>query len=377
MADKVVAMILAGGKGTRLKALTKKIAKPAVYFGGKYRIIDFSLSNVANSDIRVCGVLTQYESVSLNNYIANGATWGFDGTSGKCLPLAPRQTEEGANWYNGTADAIYQNLDFLDQENPDYVVILSGDHIYKTTYNEMIKLHKNSEAVCTISVMEVPIEEASRFGILEVDENDRIVKFTEKPKKPTSNLASMGIYCFTWKDLRKALVADAAKEDTEHDFGKDIIPNLITSKKKVMAYRFKGYWRDVGTLASLHEANMELLPSQFNENTIDFNVEPRVFSEDARSMPQVIGEKAKIRDSLINQGAKIYGNVNKSVISNNVVIEKGATVDKCVIMPGARIKAGAYVENAIIGPDTCIGEKETINKGSNEIVLLDYERNLR
>ena len=377
MADKVVAMILAGGKGTRLKALTKKVAKPAVYFGGKYRIIDFSLSNVANSDIQVCGVLTQYESVALNNYVGNGSIWGFDGVHGKCLPLPPRQTEEGANWYKGTADAIYQNLDFLDEENPDYVIILSGDHIYKTTYNDMIDLHKKSGAACTISVIEVPRDEASRFGILEVDGKDKITKFVEKPKKPLSNLASMGIYCFTYKELRKALIADKKDPNSENDFGKNIIPNLLNEGKKLMAYRFKGYWRDVGTLSSLHEANLELLPSNRSADTIRFNEFPIVYSEDTHSMPEFFGKHAIVRNSLINQGAKIYGTVEQSVISNEVIISDDAIVKRSVIMPGVVIGKGAEVYNAILGPDTQIKDGEIINKDSNEVVLLDYERNLK
>ena len=377
MGRNVVAMILAGGKGTRLHALTKKIAKPAVYFGGKYRIIDFSLSNVANSSIDSVGVLTQYESVVLNNYIGNGSKWGFDGVDSTCVALAPRQTETGANWYKGTADAIYQNIDFLDGEDPQYVLILSGDHIYKTSYDQMLQLHVKSKADCTISVLEVDIKEASRFGILEVDSNDTITKFVEKPKEPKSNLASMGVYVFTYKVLRQALVEDAKDEKSEHDFGKNIIPKMLSQNKKLVAYRFKGYWRDVGTLDSLHQANMELLPSQRSEETINFDETPKIYSEDTNSFPEYIGAKAVVKDCLINQGATIFGTCTKSVISNEVIIEEGATVSKSVLMPGVVIKKGAYVENAILGPNTVIKEKEVINKDSGKIVLLDYERNLQ
>ena len=377
MPRKVVAMILAGGKGTRLKALTKKIAKPAVYFGGKYRIIDFCLSNVANSQIDCVGVLTQYESVVLNNYISNGQIWGFDGVNSTCAALPPRQTEEGASWYKGTADAIAQNIDFLDDEEPEYVLILSGDHIYKTTYTDMIDLHIKTKASCTISVMEVDWKEASRFGILEVDTKDNITKFVEKPKEPKSNLASMGVYVFTYKVLRQALVEDAKDEKSEHDFGKNIIPKMLSQNKKLVAYRFKGYWRDVGTLDSLHQANMELLPSQRSEETINFDETPKIYSEDTNSFPEYIGAKAVVKDCLINQGATIFGTCTKSVISNEVIIEEGATVSKSVLMPGVVIKKGAYVENAILGPNTVIKEKEVINKDSGKIVLLDYERNLQ
>ena len=377
MGRNVVAMILAGGKGTRLHALTKRVAKPAVYFGGKYRIIDFSLSNVANSSIDSVGVLTQYESIVLNNYIGNGAKWGFDGVGSTCVALAPRQTEDGANWYKGTADAIYQNLAFLDDEDPKYVLILSGDHIYKTTYDKMIQLHIESKADCTISVLEVDIKEASRFGILEVDSNDTITKFVEKPKVPKSNLASMGVYVFTYKVLRKALLEDAKDPNSEHDFGKNIIPKMLNNNQKLVAYRFKGYWRDVGTLDSLHQANMELLPSQRNEETIHFDDYPKVYSEDTSSYPQFIDKCAVVKDCLINQGAFIYGNVEESVISNEVLIEKDAKVIKSVLVLGVVLKRGAYVGNAILGPDTIIKENEVINKGTGEIILLDYERNLQ
>ncbi len=376
MSKQCVAMILAGGKGTRLHALTKKIAKPAVYFGGKYRIIDFSLSNVANSGIDTCGVLTQYESIALNNYIGNGEKWGFNGVGGKCVAISPRQTEEGLNWYKGTADAIYQNLDFLDEENPEYVLILSGDHIYKALYNEMLNLHIKSKAACTISVLEVPLHEASRFGILEVDNNDVITKFVEKPKVPKSNLASMGVYIFTYKELRKALVLDAKDPKSEHDFGKNIIPYLLENNKKLVAYRFRGYWRDVGTIDSLHQANMELLPSNRNLDTIKFEEYPVIFSEDTHSLPQRLGKNVVIKNSLINQGANIDGEVINCVVSNEVTIKKGAVVKNSVLMPEVTVGEGAYIENAILGPKTVVKDKEIINKGGSEIVLIDSARSL-
>jgi glucose-1-phosphate adenylyltransferase len=377
MSKKVVAMILAGGKGTRLQALTKKIAKPAVYFGGKYRIIDFCLSNVANSSIDTVGVLTQYESVALNNYVSNGGTWGFDGVNSLCLPLPPRQTEEKAARYNGTADAICQNLDFLDDCDPEYVLILSGDHIYKTTYNEMIDLHIKSGAACTISVIEVDRSEASRFGILEVDKDYQITKFIEKPKEPKSNLASMGVYVFTYKTLKKYLLADTKDPSSSHDFGKNIIPKMLEVGEKMMAYRFKGYRRDVGTLESLHTANMELLPSNRNEDTIVFNTFPAIYTADSHSLPQLIGAKASVENSLINQGARIYGKVVRSVISNEVVIEEGAEVYDSVIMPNVKIGANAIIKKAIIGPYSVIAEGEAVNTSREKVVLIDKERGLQ
>jgi len=377
MAKKVVAMILAGGKGTRLQALTKKIAKPAVYFGGKYRIIDFSLSNVANTGISLCGVLTQYESVVLNNYIGDGEKWGFNGVQSLCVPLPPRQTEEGLSWYEGTADAIYQNIDFLDEQDPDYVLILSGDHIYKTTYNEMINQHEKTGAACTISVIEVDWKEASRFGILEVDGSDKITKFVEKPKEPKSNLASMGVYIFSYKELRKALIADHKDSTSEHDFGKNIIPTFLAQDKLLYAYRFHGYWRDVGTLESLHLANMELLPSKRNNETIDFDTFPTIFSEDTHSTPQYLAINSHAKDCLVNQGAQIYGDVYQCIISNEVIVKKGAVVKNSVLMPGVVIGENSYVNNAIISPSTAIKDDTTINKDSDSIVLIDYERSLQ
>ncbi|HBN00789.1 MAG TPA: glucose-1-phosphate adenylyltransferase, partial [Firmicutes bacterium] len=341
MSNQMVAMILAGGKGTRLKALTAKVAKPAVSYGGKYRIIDFPLSNCANSGIRNVGVLTQYESSELNQYVGNGEKWGFNGVRSSASVLSPKQTEEGSSWYRGTADAIYENLDWLERMDPEYVLILSGDHIYSCTYNEMLAKHISSKADCTISVFPVPMEEAPRFGILVTDQNDNITQFQEKPKKPVSNLASMGIYIFTYKVLRDYLIRDA-KEDTEHDFGKNIIPDMMEDKRKLIAYTYHGYWKDVGTIASLHEANMDLLCNdKTGEDIYSIFGKNRILSEDMHSAPQFIGPKADVKDSLINQGAQIYGKVNHCVISGNVLIEEGANCYNDVIMPGAVIQKGA------------------------------------
>lgn len=371
MGTKTVAMILAGGKGTRLKALTRKVAKPAVSYGGKYRIIDFPLSNCANSGIRTVGVLTQYESAALNTYIGNGEKWGLNGVRSLTSVLTPKQTEEGSSWYNGTADAIFQNLDWIDGQNPDYVLILSGDHIYSCTYIEMLKKHINNKADCTIAVYEVPMEEASRFGILVTDDKDRIVKFQEKPKKPISNLASMGIYIFSYKTLRDFLIEDSKDPSSERDFGKNIIPNMLAKKKKLMAYTYNGYWKDVGTIASLHQANMDLLLSgdpATNLYTVQGN--NKIYSEDAHSVPQYIGPKAKVSDCLINQGAIILGSVDRCVISGEVLVEEGAKVSNTVIMNGAVISKGAVVKNAIIGPDTLVEPNEKINIDGDDIELV-------
>ena len=367
---KVVAMILAGGKGTRLQSLTKKNAKPAVSFAAKYRIIDFPLSNCANSDINVVGVLTQYESAFLDSYIGNGEKWGLNGVHCLTSVLAPHQTEEGANWYKGTADAITQSIDFLDRQDPDYIVILSGDHIYKTSYNDMIDLHVKTGADATISVIEVDPKEASRFGIMAVDKKDRITEFQEKPKGPKSNLASMGVYVFTWKVLRKYLKEDAKKEDSEHDFGKNIIPTLLNDGMKLQAYRFQGYWRDVGTLESLHSANLDI-PFE-NESVslydeLDLN---KIYTEDTFSVPQYIGKSGSIKRSLANQGAIILGEVVDSVISNEVLIDEGAVCKKCVIMAGAKIGKGAELYNCIVGPDTVVKPGSKINLGNKEVALI-------
>ena len=368
MSHNVVAMILAGGKGTRLGLLTKKMAKPAVSFAAKYRIIDFPLSNCANTGINTVGVLTQYESTILDSYIGNGEKWGYNGVHSLVTSIAPRQTDEGANWYKGTADAITQNIEFLDSMKPDYVLILSGDHIYKTTYNEMIDLHVDSEADATISVIEVDPKEASRFGIMAVDSTDRIVEFQEKPKKPKSNLASMGVYIFTWKVLRKYLIADK-NADTDHDFGGDIIPAMLNDGLKLQAYRFKGYWRDVGTLSSLHEANLDVALNR-SELNLYGDSSTRIYTEDTYSLPQYLGREASIVSSIANQGAIILGHVKSSVISNEVLIEEDAIVDKCVVMEGSVIKRGAKLYNAILAPNTVIEAGVEVNLKNDEIILV-------
>ena len=368
MAHNVVAMILAGGKGTRLGLLTKKMAKPAVSFAAKYRIIDFPLSNCANSGINTIGVLTQYEPTLLDSYIGNGEKWGYNGVHALLTSIAPRQTDEGANWYKGTADAITQNIEFLDSMNPDYVLILSGDHIYKTTYNEMIDLHVDSKADATISVIEVDPKEASRFGIMAVDKEDRITEFQEKPKKPKSNLASMGVYVFTWKVLRKYLIADK-NADTDHDFGGDIIPAMLNDGLKLQAYRFKGYWRDVGTLSSLHEANMDVALDRSDLNLYN-DPSTRIFTEDTYSLPQYLGVEASIVSSIANQGAIILGKVKSSVISNEVLIEEDAVVDRCVVMEGSTIKRGAKLYNTIVAPYTVVEAGVEVNLKQKEIALI-------
>ena len=370
MSKKVVAMILAGGKGTRLEALTKKTAKPAVSFAAKYRIIDFPLSNCANSGINTVGVLTQYESTDLDAYVGNGEKWGLNGVHSLMTSLAPRQTEEGANWYKGTADAITQNIDFLDSNNPEYVLILSGDHIYKTLYNDMIDLHEEVGADATISVIEVDPKEASRFGIMAVDKNDRIVEFQEKPKQPKSNLASMGVYVFSWKVLRKYLVEDAKDPKSEHDFGNNIIPKMLNDGLLLQAYRFKGYWRDVGTLASLHQANMDVALDGKMLDLYDGDRATRIYTQDTYSVPQYVGPVGSITRSIANQGAIVLGKADSCVISSDVVIEEDAECTHCVLMQGVRVKQGAKVNNAIVGPDSIIKNGEKINLNSDEIVLI-------
>ena len=369
MSKKVVAMILAGGKGSRLEALTKKNAKPAVTFGAKYRIIDFPLSNCANSHITTVGVLTQYESVYLDQYIGNGEKWGLNGVRSLTTTLAPRQTDEGLSWYKGTADAIYANIDFMDSTKPDYILILSGDHIYSTSFDEMIHQHIQNDSDCTIGVYEVPIKEASRFGILVADEHDRIVEFHEKPAHPTSNLASMGIYLFKYSVLREALIKDAKKEESSHDFGKDVIPMLLSSGARLFAYKYRGYWKDVGTIASLHEANMDLLDGTKETNLMEIFNGLKIYTEDQPCHPQYIGSKAVVKDSLIDQGTVIHGEVKNSVVSRQVVIDKGAKVDHCVVMGNVKIHEGAVVSYAVVAPDVEIPKGAQIIGSEDKIML--------
>ena len=369
MSKKIVAMILAGGKGTRLLDLTEKVAKPAVSFGGKYRIIDFPLSNCANSGINTVGVLTQYESVLLDEYIGNGEKWGLNGVHSLTTTLAPRQTGKGMAWYTGTANAIYENLEFLESTKPDYVLILSGDHIYSTTFTEMQYLHQDSNADLTIAVYPVPWDEAHRFGILVTNESGQIVEFQEKPANPISNLASMGIYMFKYEVLKDALIRDAKNEKSEHDFGKNVIPMLLNEGKKLMAYKYEGYWKDVGTVSSLHEANMDLLPSSKDlslEKIFNGNV---MYSEDNCTAPQFVSEFSDVKDSLVNQGALIFGKVNHSVISNEVYIERGAVVENSVVMAGAEICKGAVVRNAVIGPGAFVKNDMKIEGTPKDIAL--------
>lgn len=363
---KVVAMLLAGGKGTRLKALTRKIAKPAVPFGGKYRIIDFPLSNCANSGINTVGVLTQYESTVLNTYISNGSNWGIDGNRSQTVCLAPRQTEEGASWYNGTADAIYQNLNFLEEHDPDYVVILSGDHIYKMDYSKMLDFHIKNNADLTVACLNVTLEEAKRFGIMKADESYRIESFTEKPKNPESTLASMGIYIFSYKVMRNELIKDHKDPDSENDFGKNIIPKMLSEKKRLFAYPFDGYWKDVGTVDSLWQANMDLLDNKCPLNLYDRSF--HILTEDTCSLPQYVGPEGEVSDSIINQGATILGKVHHSVVSNEVLISEGAVVEDSVIMSGAVIGENVKVSHAIIGPDQKV-EEDQVSKDDSVLLV--------
>lgn len=370
MGKEIVAMILAGGRGTRLKELTAKVAKPAVYFGGKYRIIDFPLSNCANSGIDVVGVLTQYESVLLGTYVGSGTKWGLDGNNSLAAILPARErVEVGATWYAGTADAIYQNISFLDQYNPEYVLILSGDHIYKMDYEEMLNVHKEKGADLTVAVLNVSLKEASRFGIMNTDDKGYIYEFEEKPEKPKSTLASMGIYIFSYKELRKYLIADAADENSKHDFGMNIIPAMLADKKKLYAWTFDGYWKDVGTVESLWQANMDLL----DDKELDlYNIKKdwKIYSEDTLGKPQLIGKDASVKNSLVTQGCVVNGEVEGSVLFNNVNVGEGAKVIDSVLMPGVLIEEGAVVKKAIIDEGVVIKAGTVVNDEAKEVALV-------
>ena len=366
-------MILAGGRGSRLHDLTNKVAKPAVSYGGKYRIVDFPLSNCANSGIDVVGVLTQYESVLLNSYVAAGRRWGLDAKDSGVYVLPPREkADANLDVYRGTADAISQNLDFIDTYSPEYILVLSGDHIYKMNYAKMLAEHKANNADATIAVIEVPFKEASRFGIMNTDEEGHIIEFEEKPANPKSNLASMGIYIFNWKPLRKLLVADMKNPDSNHDFGKDIIPQLLADHKILYAYKFKGYWKDVGTIDSLWEANMDLLDTN---NELDLNDPTRkIYTEDATTLPHYIGPGASIKRAFVTQGCIIEGEVKNSVLFTGVEIGEGAKIIDSVLMPGVKVEAGAVVQRALVADGVKIGKEAVVGSADSEHIELVAKR---
>ena len=365
--DNMLAMILAGGRGTRLHDLTKKVAKPAVSYGGKYRIIDFPLSNCANSGIDVVGVLTQYESVLLNSYAAAGRRWGLDAKDSGVYVLPPREkADANLDVYRGTAD------DFIDTYSPDYLLILSGDHIYKMNYDKMLEYHKQNNADATIAVIEVPMKEASRFGIMNTDETGHIVEFEEKPEHPKSNLASMGIYIFNWKLLRKMLLADMKNADSSHDFGKDIIPTMLNDGKSLYAYKFKGYWKDVGTIDSLWEANMDLINSK---NELDLNDDSwKIYTEDTTVLPQYVGPTAEIERAFINQGCVINGKVKNSVLFTGARVGEGAQIIDSVLMPGVEVEEGAVVTRALVADGVKIGKNAVVGSADSEHIELVSKR---
>ncbi|MDC7286959.1 glucose-1-phosphate adenylyltransferase [Blautia schinkii] len=369
----MLAMILAGGRGSRLHDLTKKVAKPAVSYGGKYRIVDFPLSNCANSGIDVVGVLTQYESILLNSYVAAGGRWGLDAKDSGVYVLPPREkADSNLDVYRGTADAISQNIDFIDSHSPEYLLILSGDHIYKMNYAKMLAYHKEHKADATIAVIEVPMDEASRFGIMNTDDEARIVEFEEKPANPKSNLASMGIYIFNWKLLRKLLLADIKNPDSNHDFGKDIIPTLLNDGKSLYAYKYKGYWKDVGTIDSLWEANMDLLNA---DNELDLN-DPtwKIYTEDTTALPQYISADASVSRAFITQGCVVEGDVKNSILFTGVKVGPGAKIIDSVLMPGVVVEEGAVVERVLIADGVQIGKNAKVGSADSEHIELIAKR---
>ena len=371
--NNMLVMILAGGRGSRLHELTNKVAKPAVSYGGKYRIVDFPLSNCANSGVDIVGVLTQYESVLLNSYVAAGGRWGLDARESGVFVLPPREKADAdLDVYRGTADAISQNIDFIDKYSPEYLLVLSGDHIYKMNYDKMLDYHKEMNADATIAVIEVPMKEASRFGIMNTDGNGRIVEFEEKPEHPKSNLASMGIYIFNWKLLRKILLADMKNPDSHHDFGKDVIPCLLNDNKTLAAYKFKGYWKDVGTIDSLWEANMDLIDSR---NELNLN-DPtwKIYTEDTPALPQYIGPNAKIDKAFITQGCVVEGEVKHSVLFTGCKVGEGAKIIDSVLMPGVEVAAGAVVQRALVADNVKIGQDAVVGSADSENIELVSKR---
>ncbi len=363
-----VAMLLAGGQGSRLGILTKHVAKPAVPFGGKYRIIDFPLSNCSNSGIDVVGVLTQYRPLELNAYIASGAPWDLDLVNGGVFVLPPYQTGKTGEWYKGTANAIYQNISFIDQYDPDYVLILSGDHIYKMDYAAMVAHHESHNADATIAVRQVPWEEAPRFGIMNTDANDNIIEFEEKPAHPKSNNASMGVYVFTWEKLRKYLTEDEQNPNSQNDFGKNIIPAMLAEGQKLVAYSFNDYWKDVGTIESLWEANMDLLEEHPEIDLHDKKF--RIYARNLGMIPQYVAETAKVENCLITEGCDVCGTVIHSILSSGVVVEEGAQIIDSVIMPGAKIEKGAIVRRAIVAEDAVVSANAVVGEGTGLIAVV-------
>ena len=362
--NEVVAMILAGGQGTRLKDLTRELAKPAVHYGGKYRLIDFPLSNCTNSGLKIVGVLTQFEPFVLNTYIGHGSPWDLDRMNGGIFVLPPYVDEEGGNWYKGTANAIYHNIKFIDEFDPEHVLVLSGDHIYKMDYSKMLKFHKQKDAEVTISVIEVPWEEASRFGIMNTDDDYQIKEFQEKPENPRSNLASMGIYLFKWAPLKEYLIRDAQNDNSSNDFGNDILPMMMTDNLKLFAYPFEGYWKDVGTVNSLWEANMDLLQAN-GEPELD---DPgwHIYSRNPNLPPHYISPEAEVINSLVNEGCVVDGKLENSILYYGVTVEEDSQVIDSVVMPGVKIESGCKIEKAVIGEKTLIKSGVTIRNEEQE-----------
>ncbi len=364
-----IAMLLAGGQGSRLGVLTKNIAKPAVPYGGKYRIIDFPLSNCVNSGIYTVGVLTQYQPLELNDYIGNGQPWDLDRMSGGVHILSPYQQINATEWYKGTANAIYQNINFIDRYDPEYVLILSGDHIYKMDYSKMLAYHKEKQADCTIATLEVPWEEASRFGLMILNEYGSIAEFEEKPENPRSNKASMGVYTFTWNKLRQYLLEDERDRNSSNDFGKDLIPRMHMRKERLFGYPFDGYWKDVGTIDSLWEANLDLLNPKVNLNLNDESW--RVFSHGPEAPPHYISADAKVQNSLVSEGCLVEGTVDFSVLFPNVKVEKGAVIRDSIVMPNTVIKTGAVVQYAIVAENAAVEENAVIGERPEDMKNLE------
>ena len=360
-----IAMLLAGGQGSRLGILTKNIAKPAVPYGGKYRIIDFPLSNCVNSGISTVGVLTQYQPLELNDYIGNGQAWDLDRANGGVHILSPYQQIKGTEWYKGTANAIYQNINFIDRYDPEYVVILSGDHIYKMDYNKMLEYHKEKDAACTIAMLEVPWEEASRFGLMILNDDNSISEFEEKPKNPRSNKASMGVYVFTWEKLRQYLIDDENDPTSSNDFGKNVIPKMHADGERMFAYLFDGYWKDVGTIDSLWEANLDLLNPKVNIDLSDPTW--KIYSRTPVSPPHYISASARVQNSMVSEGSRIYGAVDYSILFNDVVIEEGAEVKYSIVMPGTVVKRGAVVQYAIVAENAVIESGAVVGRSPEEM----------